>query len=625
MCGIAGFYNFLSGKTPSKENLDAVLDSIRHRGPDNKGIYSRDALVMGNVRLAILGLDESGNQPVYNEDKSIAVVFNGEIYNFPELKANLESGGHKFYTHTDTEVLVHLYEEYGSSMAVKLNGMFAFAIYDTNKSLLLLGRDRTGQKPFYCNITRDGMFFCSELKAMLPFLEEKKLNSSAVLPFLQMGYCPEPHTIIEGVTAVEPGTVIVIKDKQFKSEKYFRPDFRRESERISESEWFEKADEVLRKAVKRHQLSDVPVTVFLSGGIDSSLIAQYLAENGIIKRAYTASFSDSPGFDEYSYASKLAKICGFEPVRVELTKKTLAENMEAFLETTSMPQGDYSGLPMYCLAREVSKDFKVVLGGDGGDELFGGYPTYIYPFLKRSLGWIPPSFLNIAHRTALKICSKNAYMSMPFKLQQLSLAWGKSLPDAHFFVRCFLPPGHESSFFSPDFKQASFAPEKMFSSIFEDAGENANDVDRLCWIDLKTFLGACTVPKAERNCMRFSLENRLPFLDNEMLDLSFRTPLSMKVRRNKTKIGLKGLLRGKLENKVCFNPRKQGFSPPLKMMLDNELSEWRKHALAIDNNIFNRNIAAAIIKLENQGWDLHRLQWNICILLEWITRNGIRT
>lgn len=623
MCGIAGFYNFKSGKVPSAEKLAEVLRLIHHRGPDNTGIYSKDSLAMGNVRLAILGLDETGNQPIYNEDKTIAVVFNGEIYNFPELKEMLETKGHFFYTHTDTEVLVHLYEEYGMDMTVKLNGMFAFAIYDTRRNLLFIGRDRTGQKPLYYNINNDGIFFCSELKAMLPFLENRRLNKAAVVPFLQMGYCPEPHTVIEDVNALEPASVMIISGGTVKTERFFYPEFATSRERISEDSWYEKADEIFRRAVKRHLLSDVPITVFLSGGIDSSLIAQYLAEGGIIKKAYTASFIDSPDFDEYSYASKLAGICGFDPHRVELTRKVLADSMDGFLESSSMPPGDNSGLPMYCLAKEVAKDFKVVLGGDGGDELFGGYPTYIYPYLKKIAGWIPSAFVKTAHMAAFKFCDKNAYMSLPFKLQQFSFAWGRSLPDAHFYVRCFLPPGEENAILKKDFSSQSFKPEQMFSSFFQEAGANANNVDRLCWIDFNTFLRSCTIPKAERNCMQFSLENRLPFLDNDILGLSFRTPLPMKVRKHKTKTGLKELLRRKLADKACFNPRKQGFSPPLKAMLDNELSAWKKHAMNIENNIFREDLARELESMENRKWDLHRLQWNICVLLEWLSRNNV--
>jgi asparagine synthase (glutamine-hydrolysing) len=311
---------------------------------------------------------------------------------------------------------------------------------------------------------------------------------------------------------------------------------------------------------------------------------------------------------------------------VRLSNKVLSDNLEEFLNTSSMPQGDNSGLATYCMAKEISKEFRVVLGGDGGDELFGGYPTYTFPYLAERYSFIPRPVISWARRLASMVSDRQKYLSLPFKLQQLSLAWGKDIIKAHFSFKDFLPEKVaadilEQSFFKagPTARYARSALERIYNT---DSGCR-DTVTKLCLTDFNTFLRSATIPKVERNCMRFSLENRLPYLDSRMLDLSIRTDPLLMVDKRETKKCLKSLLKKKAYGKISLNPIKQGFSPPLVAMFNKELGSWKDHWLNSKTPFFNSGLSKSLTKWQGQGWDLHRLQWNICVLSDWCSRNKI--
>ncbi len=625
MCGIAGFFNYKTKHPASKEDLIGVLGSIRYRGPDHLGIYAAGDIAIGNVRLAIQDISTEGNQPIFNEDRSVVVVYNGEIYNSPELRDRLKAKGHSFYTRTDTEILVHLYEEYGYDMANDLNGMFAFALFDIKKKLLVLGRDRSAQKPLYIHRNKDGIFFSSELKSMFPCLDSRSLNPNAVRTFLSIGYSLEPQTILKEVDTAEPGALSIFCYDGEYVRKYWNPKIECSDMIYDLEKWKGVADAVFKKAIKRHLLSDVPITLFLSGGVDSMLISSYLSEEKTIKKAYTGSFVSQEGHDEYDFARQAGSYFGFEVERVRLDNRILSDNLEDFLSTASMPQGDYSGLAAYCMAKEVSKEYRVVLGGDGGDELFGGYPTYTFPYMSKRYSFIPKAAINGLRRFASIWFDKNEYMSAPFKLQQLSLAWGRQTVNAHFALKDFLPDPLASQILNESFFKENFftdAAVKVFKGYYSDL-TFVDDISKLSWVDYNTFLRSATIPKVERNTMLSSLEARLPYLDNEIIALGLRTHSSLKVRGMRTKLCLKSLLQDKIRGKVRLNPVKQGFSPPLAFMFENELKPWKEHWLNFKTPFFKDGFAKSLSKWRGKGWDLHRLEWNICTLSDWCYRNKL--
>lgn len=635
MCAIAGVLWADPNRPAWPDGVRQVLDLMRHRGPDATGVFAEGPVAIGNARLAILGIDERGNQPIYNEDKSIAVVFNGEIYNFPELRRELEAKGHHFSTETDTELLVHLYEEHGAGMAGRLNGMFAFALFDRKNKHLLLGRDRTSQKPLFLHHTPERLAFASELSALLHWIPSPRLNLDAARDFLSLGYFLEPETIIQGVSTLPPGCVRVYQQGKIISEITLElPPFQTPRPPCSLNEWLEKAEASFLCAVKRHTLSDVPVTVFLSGGVDSSLVAAALSRCGGITTACTGSFSDEPDFDEARFSTALASRMGFQVRQINLSRKNLADALPDFLATASQPQGDYSGLPSYVLARETARDFKVVLGGDGGDELFAGYPTLTLPLLTRKLWWLPAAVIRASAHLARMAGPPRGYLPWRFRLQLLGQAWPLQTPFAHYAIKDFLPKHLAGTILNSELAGPLVWPPPgmgRFSELLEKISrgnpppESSADIIKcLARLDFLTFLASCTIPKMERNCMRWSLENRLPFLDLEVLHLAASTPAQWLWRQGRGKWALRELFKKWLgSSRLPVNPRKQGFGPPLASMLRAELREWAADMLRQPYPLFSPQAAGAVEEHQKAGWDLHRLIWNICTLKDWCLRHRV--
>lgn len=625
MCGIAGCF-FSRDPVGSSETVNLILSAMSYRGPDHEGSFTHRCGSMGNVRLAIQGIDPRGNQPIYNEDRSIAVVFNGEIYNFPELRDLVLSLGHILMSETDTEVLVHLYEEFGKDFATRLNGMFAFAIFDSRDESLLLGRDPVGQKPFFVQRNARGVCFASELGPMIRAVGSSGLDMSAIHEFLSLGYVLEPRTICSDVRTVLPGTIERhFADGRCEVSRYWQMDIAECC--ISDMEsWLEQAEPVFRQSMRRHILADVPVTLFLSGGVDSSLLLSLAAEETGISEAFCGSFMDAVDHDEFQYAQTLTSACGLRCRRIDLSDRVLADCLPEFLARLSQPIGDYSALAMYPLAREVATSYRVVLGGDGGDELFGGYPTYQLPKLQRRYRFLPKIALQAGHRVATFFSQKNSYMGLAFKLQQVAQAWGLADAEAHFQIKNFLP---EEGFelLCSDLSPQSNSAVDQFRQIYNRSG--SNDVSaRLAIVDLETFMLSGTIPKVERMTMLHSLEARLPFLDLEILSLSRRTPTVLRMRDGVLKAPLRALQkriwqragRGDFPRR---NPRKQGFSPPLRRLLDGALREWRDDTLATAVPFLSRQPGSVVRKLGRRGIDTHRLEWSLCILIEWTSRFGV--
>jgi asparagine synthase (glutamine-hydrolysing) len=625
MCGIAGLF-FAADRDASEHSVKSVLSAISYRGPDHQGTFVHQCGVMGNVRLAIQGVDPRGNQPHFNEDRTIAVVFNGEIYNYPELRQLIISQGHTVQSDTDTEVLVHLYEQYGIAFASKLNGMFAFAIFDSRSETVLLGRDPAGQKPLFVRHNIDGLCFASELRPFIGTFGTTGVDLAAIPEFLSLGYILEPRTICSDVRTLMPGTLERhFADGRCESFRYWRADVAEMSINSMES-WLDEAEPIFRRAVRRHVLSDVPVTLFLSGGVDSSLILSLAAEETSIKEAYCGSFTDAADHDEFRYAETLATACALRCCRVDLSDRVLAACLPEFLSRLSQPIGDYSALAMYPLAREVARTYRVVLGGDGGDELFGGYPTYRLPILQRRFRMLPRVVIQAGHRLTSLFSRRSTYMGLAFQLQQVAQAWGLSDSDAHFEIKNFLPRAFRQHL-STILQSQPTTTAMEFRRIFE--LQRSDDIPvRLANLDLETFMLSGTIPKVERMTMLHSIEARLPFLDKEILALSQRTPSELRMRNGLLKAPLRALQqriwrrsgRGPMPT---MNPRKQGFSPPLRRLLDGPFREWRDDTLTAGKQFFSTNPHEAIIGLQRRGIDTHRLEWSLCILIDWTSRFGL--
>lgn len=624
MCGIAGIFS--SNSPVHRETVvSEMLCLMKYRGPDATGIYTDGDISIGNVRLAIQGADPTGNQPIYNEDKSVVTVFNGEIYNHKELRDCLIKRGHKFSSDTDTELLVHLYEDYGEDFLGHLNGMFAFAIFDTNRKLLLLARDRIGQKPLFVHESGGTLAFCSELKALLPAVERPKINVESISEYLNLGYILEPHTIFENVRAVMPGTIEIFSEHGARKKQFWSPN----NDQIpltNIENWLDEAKTVFRNATKRHLISDVPVSLFLSGGVDSSLILALTANESTITEVYTGSFIDNLDHDEFEYAKSLANAFGKKCNRVNLSKKQLQEALPSYLKSMPQPSGDYSGLASYVLCKEVGQNYRVVLGGDGGDELFGGYPTYKLPQIQSKYWFIPRLAIQLGARLSRGFFDQDAYLSIPFQLQQLQQSWGKRNADAHFLLKSFFPI--EFHHILADRFRVNFSRSlNEFRLIYDQCTLN-HPSDRLATVDLLTFLLSGTIPKIERMSMQSSIEVRLPFLDNDVLSLSARTHWNLRFQEGKQKFVLRRLFdslcqENGLQRVNRTNPRKQGFSPPLRNLLATNFKAWRNNTLREGCDLFSRNLLDEMDRIKKLGADTHRLEWNICTLCSWVRENHI--
>lgn len=621
MCGIAGSYGRRDGVRVIEGRLHAALARMRYRGPDHTGVFAEPRCALGNLRLSIQDLRPSGNQPMYNEDRSVVVVFNGEIYNYSELVPDLRRKGHVFSSRSDTEVLVHLYEEYETDFATALNGMFAFALYDRRVHQLILGRDRSGQKPLFISESDGVLHFASEMASIMELSATRTLDPASISDFLTLGFVPEPRTILDGVRTLEGGVVEVFRGAESARTTFWLPQYRPQEVFSTLGEWLEIAKPTFRQAVRRHLVGDVPVTLFLSGGIDSGIVGCLATEEGKLSDAYVGSFSDERAFDEFESAANTARLLGLRPISVDLSRAELASAVPDYLDSMSQPLGDTSGIASWVLSRAVSREYKVVLGGDGGDELFGGYPTYLLPGLQMRYGFLPGWVFEAARRVSSRWLGLDGYFGLAYRLQQVGQAWGRPTEEAHFHVKSYLPADARSGILPTEAADhAGYGP-ALYRDLYEQV-EGADPIQRLGWIDFRTFMQSCTIPKVDRTSMYFSLEARLPFLDNEVVDLSWRTPGDLRVARGVLKAPLKAMLKDLLPTGARIATKKRGFSPPIRAMLETELLEWKYDVLHTTHSVFNSHAVPTLARLRERGLDVHRLEWNMCVLQHWWAVRG---
>src|SRR3989344_4198911 len=558
MCGIAGYVDF-SGRT-SPSVIGEMTKKIIYRGPDSTGEYkSRDNVAaLGIRRLRIIDLT-SGDQPIKNEDGSIVVIYNGEIYNYKSLREELEKRGHKFKTQTDTEVLVHGYEEYGEDFVPKLNGMFAFALWDEKGHKIFLGRDRVGIKPLYYYVASNLLIFGSEPKVVLSHpLYKKKIDSRALAMYGYLGFLPGDQAMFSGIKKLLPGHTLSFKKSGLKITKYFELN-------SSVEDRGENIDKLLETAVKSQLVSDVPVGVFLSGGLDSSLIAYYVTKFKKLK-SFSIGFKEE-GFDEAKYAHSVARKIGTEHYSQEFSPKDVVDIYEAIIPKLDEPLADASLFPAYKVSKLARQYVTVALSGDGGDELFGGYPTHqahLYanllkflpnPLLSGVLEGLPESVVNLFPTSfkdyPKKHLAKIVLKGMKFGDLERQLYWMRT-----FFI------GENNLFEKPDMSFLS----KMVPNLDKFDKRRVGQV-----VDFYTYLRDDFLVKTDRASMLNSLEVRVPYLDNNVLAWAFSTR-KPHISLFKTKLQLRKLLENKLPL-VAKRPKK-GFGIPLKKWLRSELKDF---------------------------------------------------
>jgi asparagine synthase (glutamine-hydrolysing) len=611
MCGIAGFLYRDSSRPALLDELKPMLDRIVHRGPDDWGHYADGPMSFGMRRLSIIDLS-GGHQPIHNEDETVWTVLNGELYNFLELRPELEKKGHKFYTNADTEVIVHLWEEYGPDLVNHLRGMFALAVWDSRTKELLIARDRLGIKPLYYSETEDGLFYGSEMKSLLAHNAiEKRVDYQAIRSYLELQYVPAPMSVIQGIHKLMPGHLALWRDGHLAMREYWDALLQPDHERSYES-FKEELEAELEDAVRMRLISDVPLGVFLSGGVDSSLIAAIMArQSSEPVKTFSIGF-DYQEFDELRYARQIAEMYQTDH-HEEVVSPDAIGLLPKLVHHYDEPFADSSAIPTYYVSKMAREHVTVVLSGDGGDELFSGYDRYRsmvrYQRINSMFGPLKQPFFSIAAKLApLSLGKRDA-------LRRLSLP----LRDAYRDVVSYFSPMWLNEV-APNGPLSDASPNVDWDSYWENVS-NEPFIAQLGYIDTKTYLPDDILTKVDRASMAVSLEARVPILDHKVVELAARIPFEYKLRGNTSKYILKDIMTPWAPKGFLERP-KMGFGVPLVRWFRNELRDYVRDRLlskkARERGLFDMRFVEQMIDHHQSGQvDIANLLWAMLFLEEW--------
>jgi asparagine synthase (glutamine-hydrolysing) len=585
MCGIAGFISSEKDRL-STEKSGSLLESmcllIRHRGPDEQGTWTSGQVALGMRRLSIIDLS-GGHQPIFNEDESLVIVFNGEIYNYRELQRELQQKGHTFRSNSDTETIIHAFEEYGPDCLEKLRGMFAFVIWDKRTRTLFAARDRVGKKPFYYTVTGDQSFvFGSELKSILEYPTVKKeVDIQALDAYLSFGYVPDPYSIFKGIRKLPAGSYLLFRDGKVTEKQYWdikiEPDYSR-----TEEQFVEELTARLDEAVKIRLISEVPLGAFLSGGIDSSAVVGLMSRNSEKPvKTFSIGFNED-SYNELKYARLTAKHFNTDHHEFVVTPD-ICEIVDELVWHFDEPFADSSSIPTYMVSKLAREHVTVVLSGDGGDELFGGYTRYLIDLQRNVFGRLPRNVRD----NIMNPISRN----LPH------WAWGRNFlhnvsldPTDRFIdsVSVFTSL-NKGSLYTSDFTKILGQSEGV--RLFRELGtrvKSKNSLDPLLYLDSKTYLPGDILTKVDRMSMAVSLEARAPLLDHKLIEMVSRIPASLKIKNNETKYIFKQAIKSFVPHEILNRP-KQGFGLPIQQWINNQLHD-RIHQTLTDRRTLERGL-----------------------------------
>lgn len=585
MCGICGELIFDLSTPPTRELVGSMLEAIHHRGPDDEGVYLSGRVALGHRRLSIIDLS-SGHQPLSNEDGTVWIVFNGEIYNYQELASDLKSKGHIFRTKSDTEVIVHLYEEYGESCVEKLRGMFAFALWDSRKDTLLLVRDRVGIKPLYYWHGEKGIVFGSEIKAILADPDvDREINFSAIGKFLMFYFLPGEETLFKRIRKLLPGHYMTVRGDKISIRQYWDLRFDKSDIPLRAAE--ERTRELLEEAVRLHMISDVPVGCLLSGGIDSTAMLGFsVGKSEFPLSSYTLGFSERVEADERPYARLAAERYGSMHHEMTISPQQFQDFMPRYVWHMEEPVCEPQAVALYYVSKLASEYVKVLISGEGGDEAFGGYHIY------RNVLWL----------------ERVKRLSRPFNgIASQGLAWANRFLHSHkvnkygpllgtdftsyYLGRTFNPGmffnSHLRDLCTTDFLSHLNKRESLSAAkAYVENGSAQGILDRMLYVDTKTSLPDDLLLKADKMTMANSVELRVPFLDHKILEFAASLPESYKIRRFTTKYVAKRALQDLLPREI-LKRRKVGFPVPYDSWLRSELYSWVRDIL-LDSKTVSR-------------------------------------
>lgn len=597
MCGIVG----LVTKKEKENTIKLMSDRIKHRGPDGDGYFIDGDVALGHRRLSIIDLS-SGDQPMFNEDGSVVTVFNGEIYNYQELKEELIALGHDFKTKSDTEVLVHGYEEWHTDLPKHLRGMFAFAIYDKNKNEVFLARDNFGIKPLYFAKMNDTFMFASEIKAFLDVPDfEKIFNESILETYLEFSFVPTNETFFKGVHRLDAGCSLLYKDGEIKLNKYFKLDFKEEN--MSFEDAVKNISDVMKDSVEKHLIADVEVGSFLSSGIDSSYIVSLAKPD----KTYTVGYENKK-YDETMYAKDLAEKLGIKNESKIITKEEYLENISKIMYHLDEPTSDPAAISLYFVAKLASKDLKVVLSGEGADEFFGGYNYY-----REEVDY-------------------KFYNKLPFCIRHAIGKVASIFPEGrgfNFLVR--RGEKLENSYIGVNRNFSSKMAKKVLKNNYElkaidvtkdvyNEFKNYSNIDKMQAIDINFWLMKDILLKADRMTMASSIEGRVPFIDKEVFKVASHLPFDYKVTKENTKVALRAAAKEVIPTEA-YKKKKLGFPVPVREWIkEGDFKEEVEKTLNSDvaNKYFNTKIINKMFEEHINGKkDNYRKIWTIYTFIKW--------
>jgi len=604
MCGFAGFTNFIGDNGTV---LERMMDRIVHRGPDSAGKYVDEDIALGFRRLSIIDLAE-GHQPMFNEDKSLVLVFNGEIYNFKDLRAKLVEAGHTFQNHSDSEVLVHGYEEWGTELVSKLRGMFAFVIFDRRDKSIFAARDMFGIKPFYYTFMGESFIFGSEIKSFLEHPDFKKeLNEDALAHYLSFQYSPTEETFFSNVFKLPPAHYFTYKNGEMKKVRYWKPEFEPESGVL---EYFaDLTDETVRESVAAHKIADVEVGSFLSSGIDSS----YIAEAANVDKTFTVGFESPDGdrYNEIHYAKEFADTIGVKHIAKVITPEEYWSNFPKIQYHMDEPLADPAAIALYFVSKLASEHVKVVMSGEGADELFGGYRIYQEPLTLTLYDSLPFCI----RRLVSKICEK---LPQKHGINYL-VRRGKTIEERFIGNANIFSLKERNALLKSDKAKNAATPQMLCSKFYSEV-KDKDTVTKMQYLDINMWLMGDILLKADKTSMANSLELRVPFLDKKVMEFASKIPLDSRVNTVTTKLALRKAAEKTLPKRTATKD-KLGFPVPIRVWLkEDEYYNMVKTAFTSDyaEKYFDTSKLVALLDLHKSGKaDVSRKIWTVYTFLVW--------
>ena len=625
MCGI---YGFVSQREPiNPEILSRMGFALAHRGPDDgdERITISDAgcVALGHKRLSIIDLSPAGRQPMANEDQSVWLTLNGEIYNYQELRQELETKGHRFRSHSDSEVVVHLYEESGADCLAKLKGMFAFALWDSKQRSLLLARDRIGKKPLHYCLTAEGVIFASEIKALLQHpAVNRELNLRGLSKYLSYEYVPAPDTIFRSIKKLEPGHYLIYSKHHSRIARYWDiPLQNNQATSRREEDCTEELRALLNLSVRRRLVADVPVGLFVSGGLDSGIVAAFAANAKSELDCFSIGF-DEPSFDESVYSKTIAASLGIRHHVKMFTGRDMLQLLEQLPRLLDEPLADPSVFPLYLLSQFAARHLKVVLSGDGGDELFAGYQTFQADKLMRYYSALPRFVKNSIRRLSQHLPVSHDYLSADYKIKQFLKADGVP-PEIRFFLwRGAFSPADKCALLAPEIR-AELGNYDSYEDIsrYVDESELGIGVERLLYLCMKLYLQDNNLVTVDRASMANGLEVRCPLLDQDLIEFVARLPTKYKLKGFQPKYLLKKAAEGFLPDTIIYR-QKKGFGIPLAKWLGTDLKDFMldhlNEARVRRQGIFDYVYIKRLVDEQFSKTKDHReLLWTLIVFQSW--------